>query len=420
MEAPAGAEIHRVRTSCRACGGERLRRFLELGRQPLANHFLPMDDPAALAAEARYPLDVYLCEDCSLVQLLDVIDPEVLFRSYIYVTGTSRTIAQHNVRYAAEVVDRLRLGAGDLVVEVASNDGSLLACFQQHGVRTLGIEPASNIARLAESRGIETVNRFFDEATAADVLAQYGRARAVIGNNVLAHVDDTSGFLRAARSLLADDGMVIIEAPYLREMVDRLEYDTVYHEHLCYFSVSALLRLCEAAGLAMQRVELHPVHGGSIRFFAAPETGRTHAADVLAIAQREAADGLTSIETFQRFAEGVQEQRHELLGLLRELRAEGHSIAAYGAPAKGNTLLNFCGIGPELVDFTVDRNPLKVGMLTPGTHLPVLGAEAVLERQPDYLLILAWNFAEEIMAQQSEYRQRGGRFIIPIPRPRIV
>jgi hypothetical protein len=409
---------HTLRTTCRACGGAALWRFLELGLQPLANSFVRT--PEEIAAEPRFPLDVYLCDDCGLVQVCDVIDPETLFRHYIYVTGTSETIAEHNVGYARTVVDLLGLGAGDLVVEAASNDGSLLACFQALGVRTLGIEPASNIAAMARQRGIETLDVFFDRAAGPALRASHGPARAVIGNNVLAHVDDTQGFLAGAAALLADDGLVITEVPYLREFVDRLEYDTVYHEHLCYFSVSALMRVCEAVGLRVVRVDHVPVHGGSLRMYAGlaarhPE----HAPAVRALAEEERRQGLTSRPRYERFARDVAGQRRALRQMLTDLRAQGRTVCGYGAPAKGNTLLNYCGITTDLVPWTVDRNPLKVGTLTPGTHLPVLPVETVLQRQPDYMLILAWNFADEIMRQQAEYRRRGGRCIIPIPMPRV-
>lgn len=411
--------IHTVRTICRACGVASLTRFLELGPQPLANANLASEDDAA--DELFFPLDVYFCETCSLVQLADVIDPEVLFRHYLYVTGTSETIAAHNLAYAATVTELLTLGAADLVVEVASNDGSLLSSFRDLGVRTLGVEPATNIAQMARDRGIDTVGEFFGGDTGSRLRAERGAARAVIGNNVLAHVDDTIGFLRAARALIDGDGLVITEVPYAREMLQKLEYDTVYHEHLCYFSITALLRLCESAGLCVVRVDEVAVHGGSVRMYAGlPEHYGSHSAEVLRMAEAEREIGLTSLERWQQFADDVQRQREALVHLLSDLRGQARTVAAYGAPAKGNTLLNYCGIGLDLVPYTVDRNPLKIGTLTPGMHLPVLPVETLVEQQPDYVLILAWNFADEIMRQQAEYHRRGGTFIIPIPMPREV
>jgi hypothetical protein len=417
--AAAAPGMHHLRTTCRACGSENMQRFLELGPQPLANSF--PRDPSQFAGEPHFPLDVYFCHGCSLVQLLDVVDPEVLFRNYIYVTGTSTTIAAHNVKYAQTVVELLKMAPKDLVVEVASNDGSLLKCFRTHGVRTLGVEPATNIAEMARADRIETVNRFFNSETAADVRASHGPAKAVIGNNVLAHVDQTQDFLAGYERLLAEDGLAIIEVPYLGEFVERFEYDTVYHEHLCYFSVTALAKLCENVGLALQRVDFVPVHGGSIRVYAGKtKTFGKHAAVVERIMERERASGLTDFARYERFAADVKQNRESLVGLLQRLKREGKSLAAYGAPAKGNTLLNYCRIGADLVPYTVDKNPKKVGTYTPGMHLPVLPAGALLERQPDYTLILAWNFADEIMSQQRAYHERGGRFIIPIPQPRIV
>jgi hypothetical protein len=336
------------------------------------------------------------------------------------VTGTSDTIAAHNVGYARTVVELLGLTERDLVVEVASNDGSLLGRFQTHGVRTLGVEPARNIAALARAAGIETISEFFNEAAGPVIRASHGPAKAVIGNNVLAHVDEPVGFLRGAAALLADDGLVITEVPYLREFVDRLEYDTVYHEHLCYFSVSALMRLAERAGLSIIRVDHVPVHGGSIRMYAGLRARHPeHAPAVRAIAAQEQADGLTTLPRFRAFAADVARQREALRSLLLRLRAEGRSVAGYGAPAKGNTQINYCGITIDLMAWTVDKSPHKVGRFIPGTHQPILPATELLARQPDYAVILAWNFAEEIMRQQAEYRARGGKFILPLPTPVI-
>lgn len=410
---------HRKRTTCRGCGGTRLRPFLSFGLMPLANSFLcsPDDFPG----EAFYPLDVYVCDACSLVQLLDVIDPEVLFRHYLYLTGTSETIAAHHERYAATLVDVLDLRAGDLVVEIASNDGSLLRRFKQRGLRTLGVEPAANIAAVAAADGIDALNLFFDAGVARQIREAHGPANAVLANNVLAHVDDTRDFLLGCKELIAPDGTVVIEVPSLRELLDRLEYDTIYHEHLCYFSLTTLVRMCDTAGLSATRLDRVPVHGGSLRIYARPrERARGHAASVLAGAEEERKGGLTDFARYERFAADVQRNRAMLLDLLAGLTSQGRTVAGYGAPAKATTLLNYCGIGPRLLPYTVDRSPLKVGRYTPGAHIPVLPVSTLLERQPDYVLLLAWNLAEEIMSQQADYRRLGGRFIIPIPTPMVV
>jgi hypothetical protein len=401
------------RTSCRACGGSRLALFLSLGQQPLANSFL--SNPREFADEAFYPLDVYFCESCSLVQLLDVVDPEVLFRNYIYVTGTSETMASHNVSYARTVKDLLSLDSGDLVIEAASNDGSLLREFQKLGVRTLGVEPARNLAESARGVGVETLDCFFTAEEAARIRESHGAAKAVLANNVLAHVDDTLGFLQGARRLLSDGGLVIFEVPYLVELLNRLEYDTIYHEHLCYFSVMALGKLCETAGLGIQRIDRVPVHGGSLRVYAGLQRG--HCPEALDMECQERDAGLDGLSTYEQFATRVENHRHELRSFLCERRSSGRSLAAYGAPAKGNTLLNYCGIDTSIIPFTVDRNSKKVGMFTPGTHIPVRPVSALLEERPDEVLILAWNFASEIIRQQEAYRVQGGRLITPLPEP---
>ena len=407
------------RTVCRACGQNELKKFVSLGPTPLANSFLRKEDE--FAHEPIYPLDVYFCETCSLVQLLDVVAPEIMFRDYIYVTGTSDTIVAHNRSYAQTVVDFLQLNRGDLVVEVASNNGHLLKCFQTHHVQTLGVEPAKNIAEMALADGVETIDEFFNSSTAEHIRRSHGPASVVIGNNVLAHVDETQDFLKGCKLLIGESGLVIIEVPYLREFVERMEYDTVYHEHLCYFSVTALMHLCDSVGLSIIRIDHVPVHGGSLRMYAGhKEQYPAHAPDVIELADEEKASGLTDFTSYEQFAANVAKSRQELRSLLQKLQMEGKTVAGYGAPAKGNTLLNYCGLDTELIPYTVDKNPMKVGLFTPGMHIPVLPVSELLARQPDYVLILAWNFAEEIMQQQSEYAARGGKFIIPIPYPRII
>ncbi len=411
--------MYHRRADCRVCGAGDLEIFLSLGPTPLANACLASTD--AFADEPSFPLDVAFCMRCSLVQTPDVINPETLFRHYLYVTGTSDTIAEHNRQYADTVVALLGLSPSDQVIEIASNDGSLLGCFQAHGVKTLGVEPATNIAERARAAGVETLDVFFDDHTAETIRASRGAARAVVANNVFAHVDDTLGFLKGCRKLLSDDGRVIIEVPYLGELLDQLEYDTIYHEHLCYFSVHALRAACDAAGLSMVRVDDVDVHGGSLRLYAGlPDHCGGHAAGVLERIEAEQREGLHELGRYQRFGRDVAEHRASLVEMLTGLRRDGKRLAAYGAPAKGNTLLNYCGIGSDLIEFTVDKNPLKVGSFTPGMHIPIENVGRLTETMPDYVLILAWNFADEIMRQQKPYRDRGGRFMIPIPVPKIV
>ncbi len=407
------------RTDCRICHSTALEPILALGPTPLANAFL--SGPEAFAAERAYPLDVSFCRSCGLLQLLDVVDPEILFREYIYVTGTSTTQTTHARGYAASVAELLQLGSDDLVAEVASNDGTFLRAFAAHGVRTLGIEPARNIAAEATAAGVETVNEFFTRELGARLRAERGPARVVVANNVLAHVDDPGDLLAGCRELVADDGLIVVEAPYVGDMIDRVEYDTIYHEHLSYLGIGPLLRLAERIALRIVRIDRVAVHGGSLRVFFS-RSAAAHSSDVV---QREAAErgrGLADSARYHQFAADVAASRTALVDLLTRLVAEGRQIAAYGAPAKGNTLLNFCGVDTRLIRYTVDRNPRKVGLFTPGTHIPVRPVSVLTAdgSSPDYLLVLAWNIAEEIIQQQHEYRARGGRFIIPVPRARVL
>jgi SAM-dependent methyltransferase len=415
-EADTAEIVHR--TTCRVCDTPDLEPILSLGPTPLANAFL--HSPEQFAHERSYPLSLYFCRRCCLLQLLDVVSADVMFRQYLWVTGTSTTIAAHNRTLARTLVDLLKLGPADLVAEVASNDGSLLRCFASHGIRTLGIEPARNLAAEAAASGIETVNEFFSRTLARRLRSDRGSAHAVVANNVLAHVDDPRDFLAGCRDLLTDDGLLVVEVPYVGDLLERVEYDTIYHEHLSYFSVASILRLCEAVELAAVRVDRLQVHGGSMRWYFA-RSNRGHAPEVLAFEADERRAGLADAARYRRFAAEVHESRDALVSLLEQLAAEGRRVVGYGAPAKGNTLLNFCRIDTRLLPYTVDMNPRKIGLYTPGAHIPVREVPALytIGYNPDDVLILAWNLAEEIMQQQQAHRDRGGRFIIPIPRAQV-
>jgi SAM-dependent methyltransferase len=409
------------RTTCRGCGAGRLETFLDLGEMPLANALLRRKED--FAGERRWPLTVGLCAACGLVQTPDVVDREVLFGGYPYLTGVSHEMVEHFRAYARRVTERLGLVPGDLVVEIGSNDGTLLEFFRREGVRTLGIEPAAEAASRARRRGVETIARFFDASVAAQVAREHGGARVVVANNVLAHVDEPVELLAGCRSIVEGSGgggSVVVEVPWLGDLVDRLAYDTIYHEHLCLFSVGGLLRIFSEAGLVLDHVDRVPVHGGSLRLWAAPRRGvRGHAAMVLAWTERERAAGLWDPQRLARFASDVGSARKELRLLLSSLRERGASLAACGAPAKGTVLLNACGIGPDLVEYTVDKNPLKVGSWMPGMHIPILPLSTLEERRPDYALLLAWNLEDEMRVQHRGWLEKGGRFIVPIPRPQV-
>ncbi len=402
--------------SCLSCGAPRPVPVLSLGDSPLANRFLTGPDPDP--TEPVFPLELVFCEACGLVQLSEHVDPEVLFRDYIYVTGTSSTMERHHRDLAQSHVSRFGLKGGDLVVDVASNDGSLLKCFQPYGVRVLGVEPARNLARIANEAGVPTLDVFFGAGSAEDIRRSHGPARHVSANNVMAHVPDLNGFLEGMRILTEPHGVVSIEAPYLGPMLDGLEYDTVYHEHLSYFSVRPVAAAFARHGLGIVDLVRLPIHGGTMRYVAKP--GVPHGPVVEALLAEERAKGFEDVGTYLAFAKRVAENRRALREFLAGLKAEGRVVAAYGAPAKGNTLLNYCGIGTDLVSFCVDRNPFKVGKYTPGMRIPVLPVGELLNRRPDAVLILPWNLTEEIVRQEAEYVRRGGRFFTPLPEPRFV
>ncbi len=401
---------------CRSCGAD-VRSFLDLGSTPLANSFLKEEQLRSV--EPSFPLEVGFCPTCTLVQLMHTVPPEQIFRDYVYVTSTSSSITEHFHALAREAVSRFDLSADDLVVEIGSNDGTLLRGFEPSGIRTLGIEPATNIAAIARAHGIETVNEFFEPGIARRLREEHGPASFMVGCNVVAHIPDLNGTMEGVATLLADEGVFQVEAPYLLELLDRAEFDTVYHEHFFYFSLRALEHVMERHGLRIFDVELFPdVHGGTIRASVC-RTGASFERTAAAAGafEREEEAGVGEFATYADFAERVAGIRESLLRMLGDLRRGGARVAGYGAAAKGNTLLNYCGIGPDLLDYVADKNPLKQGLYTPGMHLPVVEASRLAEDRPDYTLILAWNMADEIVAEQAEYRARGGRFIRPIPEP---
>jgi len=405
---------------CRACGAGGLELVLDLGTTPLANS-LPaagqLDEP-----EERFPLALAFCGACGLVQITHSVAPEKLFREYLYFSSFSDTMVGHARVLATRLTAERSLSTSSRVIELASNDGYLLQFYRAAGIPVLGIEPAVNIARVAErERGIPTLCEFFGAGLAARLRAEGQTADVLHANNVLAHVPDLNGFVAGIAAILAPGGVAVVEVPYVGDMVDGLEFDTIYHEHLCYFSVSALDALFARHGLSIHDVERLAIHGGSIRIFASPVAAAVAPAPAkIALLADEQRRGLTSVAYYRTFGRRIEELGGALVALLRGLKAAGKRIAAYGAAAKGSTLLNTFHIDGTILDFVVDRSTHKQGRFMPGVRLPIHPTERLLEAIPDYVLLLTWNFADEILAQQAAYRAQGGRFIIALPAPKIV
>lgn len=405
---------------CRFCSAPLTVTFADLGMSPLANSFVSPEDTAE--PEAFYPLHAYVCETCKLVQTRDVETAEHIFGDYLYFSGFSESWLKHSEDYAAAMIGRFGLSADSKVVEVASNDGYLLQFFKGRGVPVLGVEPAANVAEAALRKGIPTEVRFFGRATARRLAAAGHQADLIAANNVVAHVPDLNDFVAGFEILLKPQGVLTLEFPHLVRMMAESQFDTIYHEHFSYFSFLAIERILAAHGLTVFDVAHLPTHGGSLRVFArlAGNDALPVLGTVAALRDDELAMGLDDLAIYRRFATGVVRTKLALLAFLIEAKREGRTIAGYGAPAKGNTLLNYCGVGPELIDFTVDRNPHKQNRLLPGTRIPVMAPEALLQAKPDYVLILPWNLKDEIMTQMAVIRDWGGRFVLPIPSVEVV
>lgn len=400
---------------CRFCATALEHGFVDLGMSPLSNAFLDAD--ALNRMERFYPLRAYVCEECFLVQLEAFESPDEIFRDYSYFSSYSDSWLAHARDFATATTDRFELGPESLVVEIASNDGYLLQYFKEQGIPVLGVEPARNVAKVAIDAGIDTVTEFFGIALARRLRDKRQSCDLLVANNVLAHVPDLNDFVAGLGHLLADDGALSVEFPHLLQLMEHTQFDTIYHEHFSYFSLLAVQRIFRRHGLEIFDVEELSSHGGSLRIFAQHRDGAyAHNDSVERLLAKERDAGLNRLETYGNFSEQVFELKRALLEFLIEARRAGKQVVGYGAPAKGNTLLNFCGVGTDFIEYTVDRSPHKQGRFLPGTHIPIHSPEHIVQTKPDYVLILPWNLQDEIVEQMAHVRDWGGRFVVPIPR----
>ncbi len=404
---------------CRMCKSDQLQKFLDLDFTALSDNFLKeeqLEEP-----EMFFPLTVYSCLNCGLCQLGHIVSPELMFNeNYPYDSSTTKTGTAHFTNMGISICKRFNLKPDSLIIDVGSNAGVLLNGFKSQGMKVLGIEPSSNIAKIAIDNKIDTIINFFSKKLIKKIIEQYGTASVITGTNVFAHIDDLDDFMNTCDSLLLDDGLIIIEAPYLLNLIENLEYDTIYHEHLSYISVNPMIEFCKQFNFELFDVEEYKIHGGTLRYFIGRKNKQKISENVSKFVKLESNKQLYSEKKLKSFSESVKNHRNSLQQLLYDLKKNGKKIVAISAPAKGNTLLNYCKIGPELLDYVTERNPLKIGKYTPGMHIPVFSDSELLKKQPDYALILAWNFADEIIKNNSEYQRKGGKFIIPIPKPVII
>ena len=398
-------------SDCRICGSKQLTKFLTLGLQPLANDFLSKRE--LKQKEKFYPLDVYFCHQCSLVQLIDVVSKEELFRDYVYFTSGMPKISDHFRNYAEEVMKKF-LKKNDLVVEIGSNDGVLLDFFKKKGYQILGIDPAENIAKVANQRGVLTWPEFFNEEIAKKITKEIGQAKAILANNVVAHINDHHDLAKGVKILLDKSGVFIFEAPYLIDMFENLTYDTIYHEHLSYLAVRPLMVLFKKFGLEIFDVQVISVHGQSLRVFVGHRGCHRCQARVKQLIKKELAYGLNKLNSYRQLAKRIAKSKQQLVTKLKSLKVQGRRLAAYGAPAKGNTLLNYAKIGVDILDFALEDLSSKQGFYTPGMHIPVVDRQYAEDRLPDYYLLLAWNYLKPILTKEKDKFCRVGKFIIPV------
>jgi len=402
--------------NCRFCGTRVSHTFVDLGMSPLCQTHISPEQLNHM--EPFYPLHAYVCHECLLVQLDEYVAPSNIFSDYAYFSSYSDSWVEHARRYAEAMTQRLGLGAKSRVVEIASNDGYLLQHFVRKGIPVLGVEPAANVAQVAQEKGIPTTVRFFGRDAAREIARETGQADLLLGNNVLAHVPKLNDFVAGMKILLKPQGVITMEFPHLYRLMERNQFDTIYHEHFSYFSFSTVEKVFAAHGLVLFDVEELDTHGGSLRIFArhADNGALPVSAQVGALKRREQNEGLTRLETYSAFAEQVKETKRAILEFLIGAKRSGKTVVGYGAPGKGNTLLNYCGIRQDFIDYTVDRSPYKQGKFTPGTRIPIYDPDRIRETRPDYLFILPWNLKDEIAAQMAYVRDWGGKFVVPIPR----
>jgi SAM-dependent methyltransferase len=404
---------------CRFCGTGLRHTLVDLGMSPLCESFL--DGEQLNQMEAFYPLHVRVCENCLLVQLEAYVSPEHIFSEYAYFSSYADTWLKQCKAYTDRVVDRFNLNEKSQVIELASNDGYLLQYFVEKNIPVLGVEPATNIAKVAIAKGIPTLNEFFGQECARKLLLQGMQADLVAANNVLAHVPDLNDFVAGIKILLKSQGVFTGEIQHLVKLMAANQFDTIYHEHFCYHTFTTLEKIFAAHGMTLFDVEELPTHGGSLRIYArhSDDLSKSVSDRVVDLRSREEADGFTTLDRYTNFEEQVRETKRKLLDFLIKAKREGKTVAGYGAPGKGNTLLNYCGIRTDFLDYTVDRNPYKHGKFLPGTHIPIYAPNKIQETKPDYVLILPWNFKEEIMDQMNFIRDWGGQFVVPIPEVKV-